>query len=190
MPEGVLNMVHGAKETVDTILTHPAIKAISFVGSTKVARYVYSKGTENGKRVQAHGGAKNPVVVMADADVETTTNIIADSVYGCAGQRCLAASTVVLVGDAKQKFKDKIIEAAKSRTTCYGMGQISQMGAIISKESMNRIEKIIEDAHSKGANILLDGRNKNVERGNYIFPTVIENVPDDSEAATTEIFGR
>ncbi len=192
LPKGVLNLVHGAKETVDAILTNPEIKAVSFVGSTKVAKYVYAKGTENGKRVQAQGGAKNPLVVMPDADVETTTRIIADSVYGCAGQRCLAASTIILVGDAKEKFKKKIIDDAKAKTTCYGLEKDSQMGAIITKESKARIEKIIEDAESKGANVLLDGRNKNVngfEKGNYLLPTVIENVPDDSQAAETEIFG-
>lgn len=192
LPNGVLNLVHGAKETVDAILNSPEIKAVSFVGSTKVAKYVYSKGTENGKRVQAQGGAKNPLVVMPDADVETTTKIIADSVYGCAGQRCLAASTIILVGSAKEKFKNKIIDDAKSKTTSYGLDKDSQMGAVITKESKARIEKLIEDAESKGANVLLDGRNKNVkgfEKGNYLFPTVIEYVPENSEAAETEIFG-
>ncbi len=192
LPPGVLNLVHGAKETVDAILTDPNIKAVSFVGSTKVARHVYSKGTESGKRVQAQGGAKNPLVVMEDADTETTPKIIADSVYGCAGQRCLAASTVILVGGAREKFKDKIIAAAKSKATCYGLDEKSEMGALITKESKSRIEKIIEEAKSKGATILLDGRNKRVdgfEKGNYIFPTIIENIPEDSDAATTEIFG-
>ncbi|MBK7103738.1 MAG: CoA-acylating methylmalonate-semialdehyde dehydrogenase [Ignavibacteriae bacterium] len=192
LPKGVLNLVHGGKETVDGILTHPEIKAISFVGSSKIAKYVYSKGTENGKRVQAQGGAKNPVVIMSDADVETTTNIISDSVYGCAGQRCLAASTVILVGEAKDKFVQKLIDSAKSKTTCYGLDKASQMGAIITKESKERILKIINEAEEKGANVLLDGRNQNVENyetGNYVFPTIIENAPIDTDAATTEIFG-
>lgn len=192
LPKGVLSLVHGAKATVHAILNHPDIKAVSFVGSTKVARYVYAKGTENGKRVQAQGGAKNPLVVMADADGGATTQIIADSVYGCAGQRCLAASVVLLVGDARSKFRDKLVEAARLKTTRYGLDDVSEMGAIISRDSKTRIEKIIEDALHKGARILLDGRNKNVngfEGGNYIFPTIIENVPDDSEAASTEIFG-
>jgi malonate-semialdehyde dehydrogenase (acetylating) / methylmalonate-semialdehyde dehydrogenase len=192
LPKGVLNLVHGGKPTVDAILEHPAIKAISFVGSSNVAKYVYSKGTANGKRVQAQGGAKNPLVVMEDANLDTTTRIIADSVYGCAGQRCLAASTVVLVGKAKEKFKDKIIEAAKSKTTCYGLDEVSQMGAIITKDSKDRILGIINEAESKGAHLLLDGRNqkvKNYENGNYIFPTILENVPQNAEADTTEIFG-
>ena len=192
LPKGVLNLVHGTKKTVDGILTHPEIKAISFVGSSNVAKYVYMKGAENGKRVQAQGGAKNPLIVMGDADIETTTRIISDSVYGCAGQRCLAASTVVLVGNAKEKFTEKIIEAAKSKTTCYGLDKSSQMGAIITKESKNRILEIIDNAEKKGANLLLDGRKKEVENyeaGNYIFPTIISDVPADAEADTTEIFG-
>lgn len=192
LPAGVLNIVHGGKNSVDAILTHPEIKVISFVGSSKIAKYVYSEGTKNGKRVQAQGGAKNPLVVMPDADLETATKIIADSVYGCAGQRCLAASTVILVGEAKEKFRDKIIEAAKAKTTTYGLDNTCQMGAIITKESKTRIEEIINDAESKGANILLDGRNKKAagyEKGNYIFPTVIENVPADADADKFEIFG-
>lgn len=192
LPDGVLNLVHGGKFTVDAILTHPDIKAISFVGSSKIAKYVYSRGTENGKRVQAQGGAKNPLVVMPDADLETTTKIISDSVYGCAGQRCLAASTIILVGEAKEKFKDKIVETAGSKNTCYGLDDASQMGAIITKESKNRIEEIISDAESRGANILLDGRNqivKGFENGNYLFPTVIDNVPPGAEADALEIFG-
>lgn len=192
LPKGVLNLIHGGKPAVDAILEHPAIKAISFVGSSNVAKYVYSKGTTNGKRVQAQGGAKNPLVVMEDANTDTTTRIIADSVYGCAGQRCLAASTIILVGKAKEKFKDKIIEAAKSKTTCYGLDEASQMGAIITKESKDRILGIINEAESKGAHLLLDGRNqkvKNYENGNFIFPTILENVPQNAEADTTEIFG-
>ena len=192
LPKGVLNMVHGTKNTVDGILTHPEIKAISFVGSSNVAKYVYTKGAENGKRVQAQGGAKNPLIVMGDADVDTTTRIISDSVYGCAGQRCLAASTVVLVGDAKEKFTDKIVAAAKSKNTCYGLDKSSQMGAIITKESKNRILDIIDDAEKKGADLLLDGREKqvdNYESGNYVFPTILQNVPEDAEADMTEIFG-
>lgn len=192
LPNGVLNMVHGGKETVDAILTHPKIQAISFVGSSNIAKYVYSKGAENGKRVQAQGGAKNPVVIMSDADLETTTNIIIDSVYGCAGQRCLAASTVILVGEAKEKFKEKLVEAAQSKTTCYGLDKSSQMGAIITKESKERILNIIDEAEAKGANVLVDGRNKNVENyesGNFVFPTIIENAPIDTDASTTEIFG-
>ncbi len=192
LPKGVLNLVHGGRPSVDAILEHPAVKAVSFVGSSNVARYIYSKGAANGKRVQAHGGAKNPLIVTADANPATTTQIIADSVYGCAGQRCLAASTVILAGDAKKEFKNRLLEAAGSKITCYGLDESSQMGAVITKESKERITKIINDAEQNGANLLLDGRNKNVknyENGNYIYPTIMENVPDNSEADTAEIFG-
>ncbi len=191
LPKGVLNLVHGGKETVDAILSSDVVKAVSFVGSTNVARYVYTKGTEHGKRVQAQGGAKNSLVVMPDADVETT-KIIADSVYGCAGQRCLAASTIVLVGAARESFRARLVESAKSRTTCYGLEKGSQMGAVITTESRKRIEAIIDDAGKNGATILVDGRIgvlKGFEGGNYILPTVIENVPEQSDAARTEIFG-
>jgi len=192
LPKGVLNMVHGGKETVDGILQHPKVKAISFVGSSTIAKYVYSEGAKYGKRVQAQGGAKNPLVVMGDADLDTTTNIIADSVYGCAGQRCLAASTVILVGDAREKFKEKILEAAKSKTTCYGLDKSAQMGAIITKDSKDRIVSIIDDAERKGANVILDGRVlelENYEDGSYIKPTILENVSVEAEADQTEIFG-
>jgi malonate-semialdehyde dehydrogenase (acetylating) / methylmalonate-semialdehyde dehydrogenase len=192
LPKGVLNLVHGGKETVDAILSNGAVKAVSFVGSTAIARYVYAKGAEHGKRVQAQGGAKNSLVVMPDADVETTTRIITDSVYGCAGQRCLAASTVVLIGGAKKVFRDKLVEAARSRATNYGLEKTTQMGAIITMASKKRIEAIIEDAKAKGAHVLLDGRGglvKGRKDGCYLFPTVIENVPDKAEAAVTEIFG-
>jgi malonate-semialdehyde dehydrogenase (acetylating) / methylmalonate-semialdehyde dehydrogenase len=192
LPGGVLNLVHGGKETVDALLTHDAVRAISFVGSTKVARYVYARGAEGGKRVQAQGGAKNSLVVMPDADVETTTRIIADSVYGCAGQRCLAASTVILVGAARETFRNRLVEAARSRTTCYGLDKTAQMGAVITRESKKRIEAIIEDARAKGAHIVVDGRIGSLqgfEGGTYILPTVMDNVPDHADAATTEIFG-
>jgi malonate-semialdehyde dehydrogenase (acetylating) / methylmalonate-semialdehyde dehydrogenase len=192
LPKGVLNLVHGGKESVDAILSNGAIKAVSFVGSTSVARYVYAKGAEHGKRVQAQGGAKNSLVVMPDADVETTTRIIADSVYGCAGQRCLAASTVVLIGGAKRIFREKLVEAARARTTCYGLEKTSQMGAIITTASKKRIEAIIKDAEGKGARVLLDGRGgavKGRKEGCYLLPTVIENVPDNADAASAEIFG-
>jgi len=115
LPDGVVNLVHGGKEAVDSILDHPDIKAVSFVGSSKVAKYVYERAARNGKRIQAQGGAKNPILVLPDSDMEVTTKIISDSVYGCAGQRCLAASTIIPVGDHKRVFTDAIVEAAKNR---------------------------------------------------------------------------
>lgn len=192
LPDGVINLVHGGKETVDAMLDHPEIKSISFVGSSKIARYVYARGTANGKRVQAQGGAKNPVVILPDADLEVSTSIIADSVYGCAGQRCLAASTVITVGDEKNEIKDRLYAIAEKRNTGYGLEAEVEMGPVISHESRQRIEYLIEKGVAEGARLLLDGRNpaiKGFEKGNFIRPTILEGVPLEGEIIKTEIFG-
>jgi len=192
LPKGVLNMVHGGRETVDAILEHPFIPAISFVGSTPVAKHVYQTGTANGKRVQAQGGAKNAVVVMPDADVDTTVRIIADSAFGCAGQRCLAASVVITVGQASGKITEKIIRMASSKKTGNGMASDVDMGPVITLESKERIEKLIQTGIDEGAELLLDGRNLQVpgfEDGYFIGPTILGNVSPESQAYKTEIFG-
>ncbi len=192
IPKGLISLVHGGKESVDAILEHPTIKAISFVGSTPVAKYIYSKGTANGKRVQAQGGAKNPVIVLPDADIEMSSNIIADSVYGCAGQRCLAASTIITVGDDKREIKDSIYETVKSRTTGYGWDDGVNMGPVITEESKSRITGLIQKGLDEGATALLDGRNISVsgyESGNFLSPTILENVALDKDLIKTEIFG-
>ena len=192
MPKGLVSLVHGGKDSVDAILEHPQIKAISFVGSTPVAKYIYSKGTANGKRVQAQGGAKNPVVILPDSDIEMSTKIIADSVYGCAGQRCLAASTIITVDDPKREIKDALYETVKSRTTGYGWEEGISMGPVITPESKNRIEGLIQKGIDEGAKLLLDGRNVSIsgyEKGNFIAPTILENVAMDKELIRTEIFG-
>jgi malonate-semialdehyde dehydrogenase (acetylating)/methylmalonate-semialdehyde dehydrogenase len=132
-PKGVVNLVNGSKEAVDAILDHPDIRAISFVGSTGVAKYVYSRGSANGKRVQAQGGAKNPIIVLPDADMEMTKRIAADSAFGCAGQRCLAASIAVTVGDARQPFTEAISEAAATRVVGYGLDEGVQTGPVINQ---------------------------------------------------------
>ncbi|WP_200978392.1 CoA-acylating methylmalonate-semialdehyde dehydrogenase [Echinicola sp. 20G] len=192
LPEGVINMVHGGKDTVDALLEHPLIKAISFVGSTDVARYIYAKGAANGKRVQAQGGAKNPVVVLPDADIEVTSKIITDSVYGCAGQRCLAASTIITVGDQNGTIKEALYESASKRLTGYGLEEKVDMGPLISQASKERVEKLIQKGISEGAKVLLDGRNGPVagyEKGNFIKPTILENLNLEGELIKTEIFG-
>ncbi len=192
IPKGLVSLVHGGKESVDAILENPTIKAISFVGSTPVARYIYSKGTANGKRVQAQGGAKNPVIVLPDADIEMSSKIIADSVYGCAGQRCLAASTIITVGDEKREIKDSIYETVKSRTTGYGWDDGVSMGPVITPESKSRITGLIQKGLDEGATALLDGRNTSVsgyEKGNFLSPTILENVALDKDLIKTEIFG-
>ena len=192
LPKGLLNLVHGGKDTVDVLLQHPKVKAISFVGSTHVAKYIYAEGAKYGKRVQAQGGAKNPVVIMPDADVEMTTKIIADSVYGCAGQRCLAASVIIPTGDDKGMFKEALVEAAKSRTVGFGLDEGVEMGPVISPESKTRIEGLIQKGVDEGAHLLVDGRNTTIsgfENGNFVAPTILEGVPLDGEIMGTEIFG-
>ncbi|MDX1436671.1 MAG: CoA-acylating methylmalonate-semialdehyde dehydrogenase, partial [Anaerolineales bacterium] len=191
-PGGVVNLVNGGKEAVDAILDAPEIRAISFVGSTPVAKYVYSRGSANGKRVQAQGGAKNPIIVLPDADMGMTTQISADSAFGCAGQRCLAASVAVTVGDAKDSFTEAILDIASQRVVGYGLDDGVQMGPVITSESKLRIERLIQQGAVEGANILLDGRQANIagyESGHFIKPTVLGDVNPGAEIARTEIFG-
>lgn len=191
LPAGVVNLVHGGKETVDALLDHPEIKAISFVGSSNIARYVYSRGAASGKRVQAQGGAKNPLVILPDADVEMSVKIITDSVYGCAGQRCLAASNIITVGD-DGNIKDALYESAKKRTTGFGLDESIEMGPVITKESRERVENLINKGVNEGAKVLLDGRSPVIsgfEKGNFISPTILEGLPLDGELVRTEIFG-
>ena len=192
LPAGLVNLVHGGKESVDSLLDHPEVRAISFVGSTSVAKYIYQRGAAQGKRVQAQGGAKNPVIVMPDADIEMTAKIIADSVYGCAGQRCLAASNIVTVGDTKGMIKEALLEAARNKTTGFGLDEGIEMGPVITPESKTRIEQLIDKGIEEGANLLLDGRGASIsgyESGNFIKPSILENVALDGELISTEIFG-
>lgn len=191
LPEGVISLVHGGKETVDALLDHPQVEALSFVGSTPVARYIYSRGAANGKRVQAQGGAKNPVVILPDADVEISSRIIIDSVFGCAGQRCLAASNIITVGD-QGNIKEALYESAKARTTGYGLDEGVEMGPVITNDSKARVEQLIEQGKKEGAKVLLDGRQSVIqgfEKGNFIKPTILEGLPLGGEVIKTEIFG-
>jgi malonate-semialdehyde dehydrogenase (acetylating)/methylmalonate-semialdehyde dehydrogenase len=191
-PPGVLQLVNGGKETVDALLDHPQVRAISFVGSTPVAKYIYSRATANGKRAQCQGGAKNPVVVMPDADIEMTTRIMGDSAFGCAGQRCLAASVAITVGEAKHAFTEAMADVASSRKVGYGLEQGVQMGPVITGESKRRIEQLIEAGAREGASVLVDGRNRQVggyEDGFFVFPTILDGVNPNGAIAKTEIFG-
>ena len=192
IPDGLISLVHGGKESVDALIQHPHIKAVSFVGSTAVARYIYSECGKYGKRVQAQGGAKNPIIVLPDAELDLTAKIVADSVYGCAGQRCLAASIVIRVGDEKNTVKEAIVETVKAKTVGYGLNEGVSMGPVISQESKQRITGLIQRGTEEGASVLLDGRNITVpqyEGGNFIGPTTLENVPVDRSLIKTEIFG-
>jgi malonate-semialdehyde dehydrogenase (acetylating)/methylmalonate-semialdehyde dehydrogenase len=191
-PKGVFQVVNGAKETVDALLDHPLVRAVSFVGSTNVAKYVYSRATANGKRAQCQGGAKNPVIVLPDADMDMTTRIVADSSFGCAGQRCLASSLAITVGDARDMFRESIAEAASSRKVGYGGDAGVEMGPVITAESKQRIEGLIAQGIAGGAEALVDGRDTHVpgyEEGYFVRPTILDNVAPGSEIARTEIFG-
>ena len=192
LPKGVVNLVNGGKESVDALLDHPAIRAISFVGSTPIAKYVYSRATANGKRAQCQGGAKNTVVILPDADINQTVRVVAESAYGCAGQRCLAASTAVSVGEATETFKKAMAEAAASLKVGYGLDEGVKMGPVISSESRQRILALIEKSASAGAKLVVDGRNASIpghQNGNFLRPTILEGVKPDSEVARTEVFG-
>jgi malonate-semialdehyde dehydrogenase (acetylating) / methylmalonate-semialdehyde dehydrogenase len=192
LPKGVVNLVNGAKEAVDAILDHPKIRAISFVGSTPVAKYIYSRAAANGKRVQCQGGAKNPLIVLPDADLEMTTRIAADSAFGCAGQRCLAASIAVTVGQMRHTFTEAIAETAKKRVVGNGLDQSVEMGPVITSQSKTRIEDLIQKGADEGARVLVDGREPKIpgyENGNFIRPTILQNVDPAGEIASTEIFG-
>lgn len=191
-PKGVVNLVNGSKEVVDAILDHPVIRAITFVGSSNVARYIYSRAAANGKRVQAQGGAKNPVVILPDADMEMAVKIIADSAFGCAGQRCLAVSWAVTVGDARNEFNEAICDAAAGRTVGYGLDSGVQMGALINQASKARVEQLIGLGVSEGASVPVDGRGtviKGYESGSFVRPTILMDMQPHSEIWRTEIFG-
>jgi malonate-semialdehyde dehydrogenase (acetylating)/methylmalonate-semialdehyde dehydrogenase len=191
-PKGVVNLVNGAKEAVDGILEHPTVRAITFVGSTAVAKYIYATAAAHGKRVQAQGGAKNPVIILPDADMEMATKIVADSAFGCAGQRCLAVSLAVTVAEARNTFTEMICDAASSRVVGYGMDAGVQMGPVINAASKSRIESLIGVGVREGAGVPVDGRGtkvKGYEGGSFVRPTILTDVQPGSEIWKTEIFG-
>ncbi|MBP0013112.1 MAG: CoA-acylating methylmalonate-semialdehyde dehydrogenase [Roseofilum sp. SBFL] len=192
LPNGVVSLVHGAKETVDAILEHPFIRAISFVGSSPVARYIYSQAAAHGKRVQCQGGAKNPIIVLPDADLEMTTRIVIDSAFGCAGQRCLAASIALTVGSVRDSFREAIATTATERKVGFGLDEGIQMGPVITEGSQQRIEGLIDRGTQEGAQLLVDGRKANIpgyEKGYFVRPTILDGVEPESAIAGTEIFG-
>ncbi len=185
LPDGVFNIVNGDREIVEAICDHPGIDAVSFVGSTKVAKLVYQRATQNLKRCLALGGAKNHLIVLPDAIPAMTAQNVAASMSGCAGQRCMAASAMVAVGPVDH-IVEKVCEEARK------MIPGKNLGAVISKEAKERIERYISEAEKLGAKILVDGRNAVVagkERGTYVGPTVIDYVKPDMAVAKEEIFG-
>lgn len=192
LPPGVVNLVHGAKAAVDALLDHPTVRAISFVGSSPVAGYVYSRAAASGKRVQCQGGAKNYAVILPDADPETTTPMVSESAFGCAGQRCLAVAVAVTVGEAQRWFPEAIRAAASSIKVGYGLDEGVAMGPVITPQSKARIEALIGQGASEGATLLLDGRGAEIPgypQGNFVNPTLLDDLPPRSALMTTEIFG-
>ena len=192
LPDGVFNVVQGDKVAVDTLLTHPDVKALSFVGSTPIAQYIYETGARNGKRVQALGGAKNHMVVMPDADVEQAVDALIGSAYGSAGERCMAISVAVLVGDAADKLMPKLAERAKSLKIRNGMELDAEMGPIVTRQALERIEGYIDIGVKEGAKLVVDGRGLKVpghETGYFTGGTLFDRVSPSMRIYQEEIFG-
>jgi malonate-semialdehyde dehydrogenase (acetylating)/methylmalonate-semialdehyde dehydrogenase len=192
LPPGVASLVNGSAEAVDTLLDHPSVRAVSFVGSSPVARYVYERCAKAGKRVQCQGGAKNPVVIMPDADMETSLRVILDSAFGCAGQRCLAASVALPVGEARSTFTPMLLEAARSRKIGFGLDPDVELGPVITSQSRDRIANLVGRGVGEGGTLLVDGRDVQVagyEKGNFIGATVLELPNANGQLGQTEIFG-
>jgi malonate-semialdehyde dehydrogenase (acetylating)/methylmalonate-semialdehyde dehydrogenase len=193
VPPGVLNIVHGAHATVNFLLDNPSIKAISFVGSNKAGEYVYTRGTSQGKRVQANLGAKNHAALLPDCNKNHALNAIIGAAFGAAGQRCMALSTLVLVGETKN-WVSQLVERASRLKINGGFEQDADLGPLISPESKKRVEDLIASAEAEGATIVLDGRGQRPNdgmfaQGNWVGPTVITNVKPHMKCYTEEIFG-
>ena len=192
LPPGVVNLVNGGRDVVDAICDHPAIRAVSFVGSTPVARHVYQRATQAGKRVQALGGAKNFIVVMPDADLARSIGIISESFYGCAGERCLAGSILVTVGDVHAEARDRLVESAKALNVGDGTQPGVTMGPVISAAHRDRVVKYIEKGVAEGAKLLVDGRETQVAdrpNGYFVGPTIFDEVSPGMTIGREEIFG-
>jgi malonate-semialdehyde dehydrogenase (acetylating)/methylmalonate-semialdehyde dehydrogenase len=191
IPPGVLNIVHGGKEAVDALCSHPEVKAVSFVGSTHVGEHVYKLSSEHGKRAQCMMGAKNHAVVMPDANKEQSLNALVGAGFGAAGQRCMATSVAVLVGDANKWIPD-IVEKAKSLKVNGGTEKGADLGPVISKQALERIEGLIDAGVKEGAKLELDGRKPKIpgyDKGNFVAPTIFSGVKANHKVYTTEIFG-
>jgi malonate-semialdehyde dehydrogenase (acetylating)/methylmalonate-semialdehyde dehydrogenase len=191
IPPGVLNVVHGGKEAVDALCTHPEVKAVSFVGSCAVGEHVYKLASQHGKRAQSMMGAKNHAVLMPDANKEHSLNSLVGAGFGAAGQRCMAVSVGVLVGDA-QKWIPDIVAKAKSLKVSVGTEKGADLGPLISKQAKARVEGLIEDGVREGAKLELDGRGIQVPghpNGNFVGPTIFSGVKTQHKIYNTEIFG-
>ncbi|CAB4374847.1 Methylmalonate-semialdehyde dehydrogenase [Rhizophagus irregularis] len=192
VPDGVLNVVHGSVETVNFLCDNEHIKAISFVGSDKAGKYIHKRGTLNGKRVQANLGAKNHGVIMPDANKNHTLNQLAGAAFGAAGQRCMALSTVVFVGEAEE-WLPELVERAKKLKVSGGFEPDVDVGPLISREAKGRVERLIQSGVEQGAKLVLDGRNPSVSKeyknGNFVGPTILSKVTTEMDCYKEEIFG-
>jgi malonate-semialdehyde dehydrogenase (acetylating)/methylmalonate-semialdehyde dehydrogenase len=191
VPDGVLNVIHGSVDSVNFICDNPEIKVISFVGSNQAGEYIHERGTKNGKRVQANLGAKNHATIMPDADKESVLNAMAGAAFGAAGQRCMALSCAIFVGES-QAWIPELAEKVKTMKVGPGHAPDADLGPLISKASVTRANAIIQSAIDQGAEVLLDGRNPTVEGypdGNFINPTLISNVTAEMDCYKEEIFG-
>jgi malonate-semialdehyde dehydrogenase (acetylating)/methylmalonate-semialdehyde dehydrogenase len=196
LPEGVFNVVQGDKEAVDALLVHPDVQAISFVGSTPIANYIYETGAHHGKRVQALGGAKNHMVVMPDADLDQTVDALIGSAYGSAGERCMAISVAVLVGDVGDKIMPKLIERTRALKVLQGENLAAEMGPIVTDAARQRIRGYIDAGVAEGAQLLVDGRQfdgaqagSGCEAGFWLGGTLFDHVSTDMKIYKEEIFG-
>ncbi len=193
LPAGVFNIVHGDKECVDALITHPEVAAISFVGSSAIAKYIYETGTAHGKRVQSAGGAKNHLVIMPDADVDQAAAALAASGYGCAGERCMAGSLAVVVGDIGDKLVSRLCEIAKGlKVGSTDGGTDVDMGPLITREHLEKVKGYLDIAREEGATLALDGREVSCSgnpNGFLVGPSVIDNVRPNMRVAKEEIFG-
>jgi malonate-semialdehyde dehydrogenase (acetylating)/methylmalonate-semialdehyde dehydrogenase len=192
LPSGVLNVVHGARDVVSAILAHRDITGVSFVGSSDVARLVYTKAAESGKRVQALGGAKNHMIVLPDADIDASSDAVVASIFGAAGQRCLAGSIVVGVRDAYDAVRKRLLDKASALRIGNGADPGVDMGPVISRRHRDRITHFIDQGEKDGAGMLLDGRGRTVPEypdGNWVGPTILEGVTPDMSVGRDEIFG-
>jgi malonate-semialdehyde dehydrogenase (acetylating)/methylmalonate-semialdehyde dehydrogenase len=190
LPPGVLNLVHGDKKAVDALLHHPLVKAVSFVGSTPVAKYIYTTAAAEGKRVQALGGAKNHLVVMPDADMPKTVEAIIGSAFGAAGERCLAGSVLVPVGEAAGPLLDLLVKRTKSLAVGDGSKSGVEMGPLVTSDHCSRVAGYIEKGVAEGATPLCDGRERRSATGGFFLgPTIFDNVTPEMTIAREEIFG-
>ena len=189
LPDGVFNVVHGDKVAVDAVLQHPDIAAVSFVGSTPIAKYVYETATATGKRCQALGGAKNHMIVLPDADIGMAADAAVSAAYGSAGERCMAVSQVVAVGDVAEPLIDAIKERIPKLKVGDGMDPSSEMGPLITKEARDRVASYVEGATGEGGKVLVDGREGAPEDGFFLRPSLIDDVKPGMKAYEDEIFG-